>query len=129
MWRLQVQQLTLTVYIVFATSALIGEALLNCSQERAKNAHIFEELATTSASSQNSWTPTTSMSPPSPGSTRLPPPPSAHANANASDGATSTKSPSVRQKGPRLFIEPILDRKSTRLNSSHSDRSRMPSSA
>ena len=102
--RLQVQQLTLTVYIVLATSALIGEALLNCAPERAKYAHIFEQLAETTASSEHSWTPTTSMSPP--GSTRLSSAPSAH--PNASDGGASTKSPALRRKGPRPFIEPIL---------------------
>ena len=33
------------------------------------------------------------------------------------------------QNGEQITSEAILDRKSTRLNSSHSDRSRMPSSA
>ena len=35
----------------------------------------------------------------------------------------------LKQTGEEGKAEPMIDRKSTRLNSSHSDRSRMPSSA
>ena len=36
---------------------------------------------------------------------------------------------SLRDWFPWALLAPLVDRKSTRLNSSHSDRSRMPSSA
>ena len=34
-----------------------------------------------------------------------------------------------RRESDQTYMDKLLDRKSTRLNSSHSDRSRMPSSA
>ena len=49
--------------------------------------------------------------------------------ATVPDGATTTASLLTREPGVIAGVDFALDRKSTRLNSSHITRSRMPSSA